>query len=272
MQPNSAFLATSVASSLLTRFSRTHERRGITVVAGHPGVGKSRTIRQFRELNSRRVAVISLGEGPKGGHSATQALGFALRAVQDITNFFTHPRSNDHLSLRDMLVSGLIHWTGEHPNSFGPGGLDAFAIPTCTVVFDEAQHLSRSGIEALRGLNDTPDEGGFAPFKVGLIFVGNQEFALKARGGEPERSDASRLRSRDVLDHVGLLGRKGRRSCSLPTVRWTSIWAQSSSHFATSSQATSTAASAAPTDCLSACAPRSAPAPSPPPPCAMCWR
>ena len=46
-----------------------------------------------------------------------------------------------------------------------------------TIVLDEAQNLSREAIELLRYLND--EGAGYAPFQVGLLFMGNNEFALK---------------------------------------------------------------------------------------------
>lgn len=48
------------------------------------------------------------------------------------------------------------------------------------MVFDEAQNLSREAIEALRYWND-PDRC-YAPFPVGLVFVGNNEFSLAGSG------------------------------------------------------------------------------------------
>ncbi len=47
-----------------------------------------------------------------------------------------------------------------------------------TIVFDEAQNLSREAIEVLRFANDL--HGGYSPFPIGMIFVGNNEFILKS--------------------------------------------------------------------------------------------
>jgi hypothetical protein len=47
-------------------------------------------------------------------------------------------------------------------------------------VFDEAQNLSRDALEVLRFWND--NDRCYAPFPIGLIFVGNNEYSLAANG------------------------------------------------------------------------------------------
>jgi len=76
-----------------------------------------------------------------------------------------------------------------------------------SIVFDEAQYLSSDAIEMLRFWND-PDRT-VAPFPIGLIFIGNSEFALEEKaGGQSVISGAVRSRAlfietlgyEDVLD------------------------------------------------------------------------
>lgn len=62
-----------------------------------------------------------------------------------------------------------------------------------TFIFDEAQYLSREAIEMLRYWNDK--DRTTTPFPVGLIFVGNNEFAMaESLGGESVLSGAVRSR------------------------------------------------------------------------------
>jgi hypothetical protein len=56
------------------------------------------------------------------------------------------------------------------------GEFDSTRFPRLTIVFDEAQNLSREAIESLRYWNDR--DRCYAPFPVGLVFVGNNEFSL----------------------------------------------------------------------------------------------
>ena len=185
MQPEyEPFLSTSVASTLLTRFSRTHEKRGITVVAGNPGIGKTTAVERFRELNPGRVAVIDLGEGPKGGHSSTSALQFAIEAVSKLLRQYGGTASGSHLELRRRFYEFASDWADLTQRDLS-AGVRRDQIARCTIIFDEAQHLSRGGIEALRSINDASRTGGFSPFPIGLIFVGNHEFALKSSNTRP---------------------------------------------------------------------------------------
>jgi hypothetical protein len=73
------------------------------------------------------------------------------------------------------------------------GGLDAPWPPTFTIIFDEAQYLSREAIELLRYWNDT--DRCTMPFPLGLVFVGNNEFAMQETlSGESVLSGAVRSR------------------------------------------------------------------------------
>jgi hypothetical protein len=66
--------------------------------------------------------------------------------------------------------------------------------PLLSFVFDEAQYLSREAIEMLRYWND--GDRTITPFPVGLIFIGNSEFALEENGsGQSALSGAVRSRA-----------------------------------------------------------------------------
>jgi hypothetical protein len=72
-----------------------------------------------------------------------------------------------------MLYNYLREWHQQHVAAGNP----TLAHPSFTMIFDEAQYLSRESIDMLRYWNDW--DRTMTPFPVGLIFVGNSEFALQ---------------------------------------------------------------------------------------------
>ena len=78
-------------------------------------------------------------------------------------------------------------------------------LPLFTVIFDEAQYLSKDAIEMLRYWNDR--DRTTAPFPIGLVFIGNKEFALtENRSGQSIISGAVRSRALFIeeLDYINI--------------------------------------------------------------------
>lgn len=185
MSPDAtSFIATSIASSLLPRLRRTHKRRRIGVFAGPPGIGKSTALEAFRAEEEWNVGLVSVPPGPKGGLMPTAAMHLAAEALRGFA-----PRSysarvpNGYIELRNRLFSMVSEWAGFQASEVRRDGLDPSEFPPLTLIFDEAQNLSRDAIEMLRFANDAT--GGFSPLPLGLIFVGNNEFVLKTDRGGP---------------------------------------------------------------------------------------
>jgi hypothetical protein len=74
-----------------------------------------------------------------------------------------------------MLYNYLVDWRCQHGTRHSPD-----RRPLLSIVFDEGQYLSREAIEMLRFWND--GDRTTTPFPVGLLFVGNSEFALAEDG------------------------------------------------------------------------------------------
>jgi hypothetical protein len=177
-------VATSIVGNLLPRLTRTHRRRRIAVIAGPPGIGKSTAIRLLKEEEQACVAVVSVPPGPAGGLKPMAALHLAIEAVDELLGPSYRERApSAYVELRNRFFGLVCRWAGIPAAEVRRDHLDAEQFPPLTLVFDEAQNLSREAIEMLRFLND--GNGGFSPLPVGLIFVGNNEFILKAERGGP---------------------------------------------------------------------------------------
>jgi len=88
-----------------------------------------------------------------------------------------------------MIYNYLSEWRSQY-QLMEIGGQQ----PLLTLIFDEAQYVSREAIEMLRYWND--GERTITPFPVGLIFIGNSEFALQEDGsGRSVLSGAVRSRA-----------------------------------------------------------------------------
>lgn len=175
----SGFIATSIARTLLARMRRTHERTRVSVFSGPPGIGKSTAIEEFRAEFDGAVTVAPVPPGSGAGLKATAAIQLAIEALQDLSSRSYRERvPSGHVELRAAFFSAICELAGYNAQSARREGVAD--RPAYTIVFDEAQNLSREAIEVLRFIND--ERGGYSPFPIGLIFVGNSEFALKADG------------------------------------------------------------------------------------------
>jgi hypothetical protein len=168
------FVSTSVARRLIARMQVTHERRRISVFAGPPGIGKTTAIDAFGSRIGCGVAVVKVAR-----RNAREVL--VLQHVLDAVRGLSGPRHTHFPSsvweLRNAVFGAICEFAGVDALAARRGQYEPADFPPLTIVFDEAQNLSREAIEALRYWND-PDRC-YSPFPLGLLFVGNNEFSLR---------------------------------------------------------------------------------------------
>lgn len=190
------YVETSVARDLQARMLITHEERGIMLARGPWGIGKTTAIDAFAAEQYYGVVVVKVEAGPKGGASPNTILHLALEAMIRLAGYTDRalPKYSAWVARRQLcqLMEDYRQRTWEAGDE-----------PLFTFIFDEAQYLSRDAIEMLRFWNDT--DRTTTPFPVGLIFIGNNEFALQDDGsGQSVISGAvgSRALFTDSLDYA----------------------------------------------------------------------
>ncbi len=158
---------------MMVRMQVTHERRRISVFAGPPGIGKTTAIDAWRADHPRETAVVKVGrQQAKEG----RVLQHVVEAVRELAGMPYVACPPSLWGLRNHLFDAMCNWIGISPSEIRIGGPPVAGFGRLTLVFDEAQNLSRQAIEALRYWND-PDRC-YGPFPLGLVFVGNSEFSL----------------------------------------------------------------------------------------------
>lgn len=171
------FVPTSVARRLISRMQATHDRRRIAVFSGPPGIGKTTAIDAFQSRAPTEVAVVKIA---RRNAREVLVLQHALEAVRRLAGSQAVHASSSIWDLRRDLFAAICHWAGAEPGPAHRGEYDPSAFGRLTVIFDEAQNLSREAIDALRYWND--QDRCYAPFPLGLVFVGNNEFSLSDNG------------------------------------------------------------------------------------------
>ncbi len=166
------FVETSIARLMLSRMRVTHDERGISVFSGPWGIGKTTAINAFQD-EQEHIGCQVIKVEPANSRKGVGPLPIlhqileALRARYAPETYIAV--SSAQWDLRRKIYNimeraGLIDTVGDWQ-------------PPFTFIFDEAQYLSRMAIEMLRYWNDSDRTS--VPFPVGLIFVGNNEFALE---------------------------------------------------------------------------------------------
>ncbi|CAN5475745.1 hypothetical protein BH09PSE4_BH09PSE4_06920 [soil metagenome] len=166
------FVETSIARLLRARLTVTHEERGITVISGPWGIGKTTALDAFEEDHEGQCVVVKIDPGSsKRGATPIAVMQLAIEAMRPLSGRSERATlSNAYWTLRQMVYDSLCR-------NFGEDAHNVEYMPRFTFIFDEAQFLSKDAIEMLRFWND--GDRGTTPFPVGLVFVGNNEFALK---------------------------------------------------------------------------------------------
>ena len=142
-RPN--FFRSPTAEKILAVFSYAQMMGDVVCVYGHPGVGKTKSLQQYRDANpSVWVATISPNSA---------SLGAALEEVGDAVGVREIGRRKLARAIRRRVE--------------GSRGL---------LIVDEAQHLSVAALEELRSIHDATG--------VGLAFVGNPDVYARLTGGE----------------------------------------------------------------------------------------
>jgi len=167
------FVETTVARLMLSRMRMTHEKSAISVFSGPWGIGKTSAIDAFAREFEIECAIVKIEPGSNGrGLKSLRMLQLVNESLRVLNRRSerSYPGTSPYL-LRQEVERLLSEWRYEHI------GLNGQLTPAFTLIFDEAQHLSKEAIEQLRFWND-PDRCSM-PFRVGLIFVGNNEFAMQ---------------------------------------------------------------------------------------------
>jgi DNA transposition AAA+ family ATPase len=198
-----SFVDTSIHVTSTERMDATHRRRGIMILAGPPGIGKTTAIAALEAKYPNQVAVMKISTAKASIRIVMQHAVDAMRRIGSGDTGYVYADANQ---VRKQLEREIQIW------AYGKYAILEDQLPTgippLTFVFDEAQNLSRGAIEALRYWND--EDRCYAPFPIGLVFVGNNEFALKAdRSGQSVISAANAdiglfLRARNITDEAAI--------------------------------------------------------------------
>ncbi len=169
-----AFIATSIARRLIVRMHAAHDRRRIAVFSGPPGIGKTTAIDALcREIPDGAVVV----KVARRNAREVLVLQHVLDAVRRLAGSPSVHFPSSLWELRNDIFSTICGWAGAEPAAARRAEYQVADFPKLTLVFDEAQNLSREAIESLRYWNDA--DRCYAPFPLGLVFVGNNEFSLQ---------------------------------------------------------------------------------------------
>lgn len=172
------YAPTSISRRLIARMQQTHELRRISVFSGPPGIGKTTAIDTWKASRPNEVAVVKIG---RQGAREALVLRHVIEAVQALVGEPGAIYLAGLWHLREKLFRTLCK-LAELDSEEARKRDAAIDIPArLTLVFDEAQNLSRQAIDALRYWND-PDRC-YGPFPLGIVFVGNNEFSLADTGG-----------------------------------------------------------------------------------------
>jgi len=169
-----AYIATSIARRLIVRMHATHERRCIAVFAGPPGIGKTTAIDALNRELPDGIVVVKVA---RRNAREVLVLQHVLDAIRRLAGSPSAHFPSSLWELRGEIFNSICSWAGAEPAAARRAEYSASDFPKLTIVFDEAQNLSREAIEALRYWNDT--DRCYAPFPLGLVFVGNNEFSLQ---------------------------------------------------------------------------------------------
>jgi DNA transposition AAA+ family ATPase len=148
------FVDTPTSRRITVGLQYAQSARNIVMVYGAAGVGKTRTIRQYRKTHSN-VWMVTVDP-------MLAQLGALLDATA--TTLGVPDGRRDPASLRKAIITKLK----------GTGGL---------LVYDEAQHLTDKALEGVRAIHDAVNDGlDNDDVGVGVALVGNTVLYTRLRG------------------------------------------------------------------------------------------
>jgi hypothetical protein len=194
------FVETSIARLFASRLSLTHMERGISVISGPWGIGKTTALDAFVAAQEFQAVVVKVDPGSsKRGATPIAVMQLVIEAMHEMTERrnVRGTLSNAYWSLRKMIFDEFVDVIGTDQMEWEHHRF--------TIIFDEAQYLSRDAIEMLRFWND--GDRTTTPIPIGLVFVGNNEFALQEdNSGQSVLSGAVRSRALfiDCLEYADI--------------------------------------------------------------------
>jgi DNA transposition AAA+ family ATPase len=164
------FVYMSVARQIQALCAAAHDERGIVVTKGPPGLGKTWALRRFSDEHENAIVVKVDPGSSKRGATAIGTMQLIVEALRKRYEGDTrrYSLSNAYWTMRKMVHDTIV----DHFPC-----MNDWEDARLTLIFDEAQYLSREAVEMLRYWNDEEDSA--TPFPVGLVFVGNDEFSLQ---------------------------------------------------------------------------------------------
>lgn len=197
--PSECYVSTSISKKIMRSIDAVHRRRRIAVIAGPPGIGKSETIKAFKNCFPDEVAIVKVSNG---NASPTTTMRYVASAVQGLVQDDTVGwMPNGTFELQRKIFAAVCARAGLSPSFARRGLYDVSSFGSLTLIIDEAQNLSRAAIEQLRFWND-PDNC-YGPMPFGRVFIGNSEFMLERRGGNESVLSAAVADRAIVIDEYG---------------------------------------------------------------------
>ena len=186
----SDYVATPISVDLRRRMETVHQYRSIAVLSGPPGIGKTTTAGQFLTEHPGEAVLMTVPPAGAKGMKPVPVAQLVLDAIWEASRAYRDSGTPKTMAaLPGAFRQALRGFAGAKVGTFLEIAFDG----RITLVLDEAQNLARESIELLRYLND--EANGWSPVKVGLVFLGNNEFALEA-GPNGESTISSAVRSR----------------------------------------------------------------------------
>ncbi len=155
------FAETSISTKIYKVIRNCHKNGTVHVVSGDPGIGKTKTIRQYKKNNPTNTILVKSSPSRKNMTGMLREIGKEL-GIRKV-------KSYDILEeMRIRIKDGMI------------------------IIIDESQFLQLNAIEELRELVDEYKENGKT---LGLLFVGNDVTVSKIKeNGEIANQIQSRIR------------------------------------------------------------------------------
>lgn len=186
---SSWFVPTKIAASIAHVFDCCASQRGMGLIVGVPGAGKTVAARAYAEDNVD-ARLITMGERHDG---ILAALGQILETLAgDLPP--ARAAADMHRLLAKVLRFGpnAFRFTGAHNEEHGESG-------TSLLIVDEAHYLDQRSANAIRDLADD--------VSVGVVFVGNLNlydrwFSEKAGSRVASEQFCSRIGPRLIVDEV----------------------------------------------------------------------